>query len=88
MGDRRRRALRVQFDRRLRLDCLGAKITSEGEESAGTGGGRRTGSLYFRRSGCFGYLQTCLRAPGSVSLAGEKSARAGLQALSPQMGNV
>ncbi len=29
MGDRRRRALRVQFDGRLRLEFHGAKITSE-----------------------------------------------------------
>ena len=30
MGDGRKRALRVQFDRRLKLEFHGAKITSDG----------------------------------------------------------
>ena len=29
MGDRRKQALRVQFDGKLRLECHGAKITSD-----------------------------------------------------------
>ncbi len=30
MGDRRKQALRTQFDSRLRLDFVGAKVTSNG----------------------------------------------------------